>query len=210
MKTKTKKELIEAVEGVKQLFDDGVLPFILHLPGGNEDQLIDLFKDIKEEDYIFGTHRACYQYLLKGASTEELHDKIKDGKSMFLFDKKYNFLSSSILAGTAGIAAGVALALKLENKPGHVWSFHGDGGEDEGHLYEGVRFVQSMDLPCTFVIEDNNMSCDSSREDRNSTCVINWPDCVRRYHYETVYPHCGVPSTKMVTFDPNIVEKFKT
>jgi len=127
---------------------------------------------------------------------------------MFVFNRKLNFLSSSILAGTCGIAAGIALSLKIKNSDKKVWCFIGDGAEDEGHFYEAVKFIESMKLPCFFIIEDNNRSVESSKKDRNSTYIMNWPKCVIRYEYKPTYPHAGNGTKKMIKFKEDVINKF--
>jgi pyruvate dehydrogenase E1 component alpha subunit len=205
----SKQGLINFTQRVIQEFNKGELPYIIHLSGGNEEPLITLFSEIQENDYVFSTHRSHYHYLLKGGTEEILLNKISNGDSMFIFDKNLNFLSSSILAGTTGIAAGVALGIKLNNEKNHVWCFLGDGAEDEGHFYEAVRYVDNMDLPCTFIIEDNNRSVDSTRQDRCSINTITWPKCVRRYHYIQTTPHCGTGIKSKITFNNTIIERYK-
>lgn len=186
----TKEELIAFEWHVKRLWEAGELPFLLHLCGGNEDQLIEIFREVKQGDWIFSSHRSHYHYLLAGGSENVLLEKIKEGRSMFVFSKCLNFLTSSVLAGTCCIAAGVAHTLKEEGSENRVWCFLGDGAEDEGHFYEAVCFVQGMNLPCTFIIEDNDRSVDTARA-RRGRFQINWPSCVRRYHYTPTYPHAG-------------------
>ena len=46
----TKEELIAFEDHIGDLYMDNQLPFLFHLSGGNEDQLIEIFKDIKEGD----------------------------------------------------------------------------------------------------------------------------------------------------------------
>jgi len=205
----TKEKLIETTNRIIDLYHSGELPYIMHLCGGNEDQLIKIFDCIKEGDYIFSTHRAHYHYLLAGGNPDELIEEIKKGNSMFLFKKELNFYTSSIVAGTPCIATGVALALKMKNSRQKVWCFIGDGAEDEGHFYEAVRFVQSNNLACTFIIEDNDKSVDSSRENRHNTYLMNWPDCVIRYSYKPVYPHCGSGSQNRISFNQEVIENYK-
>jgi pyruvate dehydrogenase E1 component alpha subunit len=202
----TKQQLIDFENRMIILFEDGELPFLMHFCGGNENQLIKIFKNINHGDYIFSSHRTHYHYLLAGGTEEDLKKKLLNGDSMFVFNKKLNFLSSSILAGTCGIAAGVALALKLKRSKQKVWCFIGDGAEDEGHFYEAVKFVQSAKLPCTFIIEDNDRSVETNKKDRNSDYNINWPECVIRYKYIATYPHTGTNSGKMIKFKN--IEKF--
>jgi len=204
----TANDLINFEKEIVEIFKQRILPFMMHLSGGNENELIELFKEIKAEDYVFSTHRSHYHFLLKGGNKEKLIEKIKNNKSMFVFDKDIRFLTSSILAGTCCIATGVAYALKLKNSSSKVWCFIGDGAEDEGHFYEAVKYVESLQLPCTFIIEDNDRSVDSSRELRGSTYVVPWPKCVRRYHYKATFPHSGPGLNETVQFDQEICSKF--
>jgi TPP-dependent pyruvate/acetoin dehydrogenase alpha subunit len=206
----TKEELIAFEDRIYDLFEKGDLPYLIHLCGGNEDQLIEIFSDIKKGDYIFSTHRTHYHYLLAGGPPDDLENKIKRGDSMYVFNKDLNFLSSAVLAGCTGMAAGVALSFKMQNKNNKVWCFLGDGAEDEGHFYEAVSFVSGWDLPCTFIIEDNDRQVDTTKiERRGKDIPMEWPSCVKRYHYTPRYPHASTGSGKMVKFKEEVVENYK-
>ncbi len=188
----TKQELIDFEYRIANLYDAGELPYLVHLSGGNESQLIEIFKDINPGDYVFSTHRNHYHALLHGIPPETLEAKIMAGKSMFVFDRARNFLSFSIVAAAPSIAAGVAWALKRRGSTKRVWCFVGDGAEDEGHFYEAVRYVDGWNLPCTFIIEDNDRNvCCPRKERRGTDADYAWPSCVRRYHYTATYPHGG-------------------
>ena len=141
--------------------------------------------------------------MLKGGHPEKLEKMILDGKSIHIFDSEINFLSSGIVAGTPSIAAGIAKSLKLKNRNSQVWCFIGDGAEDEGHFYEAVRYVQGHDLPCTFIIENNNRSVQTPCFERYGNSKINWPACVIEYEYSPTYPHVG--TGKYVSFSNNQV-----
>lgn len=188
----TKEELIKFENEIGDLYLDNKLPFLFHLSGGNEDQLIEIFKNIKEGDYVISNHRNHYHALLHGIPPEELKSKIIDGKSMFIYDRKRNFFVSAIIGATPAIAAGIAWALKRKNSKQKVWCFIGDGTEDNGHLSEAVRYVDGFDLPCTFIIESNNRSCEASNSDRwGKTAHIKWDSpSVIKYSYVCTYPHC--------------------
>jgi TPP-dependent pyruvate/acetoin dehydrogenase alpha subunit len=198
-----KQELIDFELRIKAVFEQGKLPYLIHLCGGNEDQLIEIFKGIKKGDWIFSGHRSHYHYLLAGGSPKKLEQMIREGRSMFVFDKGLNFYTSSVLAGTCAIAAGVAYRLKEEQSKAKVWCFLGDGAEDEGHFYEAVNYVSGSSLPCQFIIEDNNRSVDTTKADRGKG-RIEWPSCVTRYEYLPTYPHGGVGAKTMVKFDESI------
>lgn len=225
----TKEQLIAFEAGVRDEFAAGRLPFLVHLCGGNEDQLIEIFdKDVREGDWIFSTHRNHYHYLLAGGSENRLMELIRDGRSMFVFDRELHFVSSSILGGLCGVAAGVAWQEKqkkpdwfgiesqwwpslragpVAGRPAWVWCFIGDGAEDNGHLYEAVMWVQGNRLPCTFIIEDNDRSVDVPISQRTGGFRMEWPACVRRYHYVPTYPHAGAGLKTMIEFDPEIVKR---
>jgi pyruvate dehydrogenase E1 component alpha subunit len=202
MEYANKNDLIEFEQKIASHWEDGRLPFLVHLSGGNESFLIDFFRDnIIEGDWILSTHRNHYHALLSGISKEKLEKLILDGDSMFVFDEKRKFLTSSVLAGTTCIAAGIAWALKEEGSKNKVWCFLGDGAEEEGHFYEAVMMVQGYNLPCTFIIEDNNRSVDTAINDRlPNSFRMEWPKCVIRYKYTPSFPHAGNGTKKMIKF----------
>jgi pyruvate dehydrogenase E1 component alpha subunit len=192
-KVMTKQELIDFSDNIIRIYKEKNLRVTFHLSGGNEDQLLNVFKDIKEGDYVFSTHRNHYHALLHGIPAKELTEKIVEGRSMYIFDRNRNFFTSAIIGGMVAIAAGVALALKRKGSTQKVWCFVGDGTEDNGHLFEAARYVDGWDLPCTFILEDNNYSVSTSRKERWGTSVPPvLPKCVKRYHYDSKWPHIRV------------------
>ena len=186
----TPEGLRSFVDKIAEHHDAGRLPFALHLAGGNEEQLIDIFSNINEGDYVLSTHRNMYHALLHGLPPEEVEDKILNGRSMFMFDRERNFYVSAIIGGPVAIAVGIAWALKRKGSDQKVWCFLGDGTEDAGHFAEAVRYVDGFDLPCTFVIEDDSMAVEAPKERRWGTGKdLQWPPCVMRYHYTKSRPH---------------------
>lgn len=191
----TKEELIAFEDHIGDLYLDNKLPFLFHLSGGNEDQLIEIFENINEGDYVISNHRNHYHALLHGVPPEDVENRILDGRSMFIYDRQRNFFLSAIIGGTPAIAAGIAWALKRKGSDQKVWCFVGDGTEDNGHLAEAIRYVDGWDLPCTFVIESNDRSCEASNADRwGKTAHPEWnSSSVIRYKYACTYPHCRKP-----------------
>jgi pyruvate dehydrogenase E1 component alpha subunit len=194
-KTWTREELISFEDHIGDLYLDNKLPFLFHLSGGNEDQLIEIFKNISDDDYVISNHRSHYHALLHGIPPETVEDRILNGRSMFIYDRSRNFFCSAIIGGTPAIAAGIAWALKRKGSKQKVWCFVGDGTEDNGHLYEAIRFVDGFDLPCTFVIESNDRSVETSNTERwGSQANYVWQArSVLKYHYEISYPHARKP-----------------
>lgn len=191
----TPEELISFEDRIGELYLDNKLPFLFHLSGGNENQLIDIFENIKEGDYVISNHRSHYHALLHGIPPETVEDRILNGRSMFIYDRERNFFCSAIIGGTPAIAAGIAWALKRKGSSQRVWCFIGDGTEDSGHTYEAVRYVDGFDLPCTFVIENNNRSVESTNDERwGKTADYQWNSpSVIKYHYDIIYPHARKP-----------------
>jgi len=191
----TEEELIAFENRIGELYFNNKLPFLFHLSGGNEKQLIEIFKDIKEGDYVISNHRSHYHALLHGIPPEVVEDRILNGRSMFIYDREKNFFCSAIIGGTPAIAAGIAWALKKKGSNQKVWCFIGDGTEDSGHTYEAVRYVDGFDLPCKFVIENNNRSVESTNEERwgkTADYIWNSPSVIK-YYYDITYPHARRP-----------------
>ena len=191
----TEQELIAFEDRIGDLYLDNKLPFLFHLSGGNEKELISIFENIKEGDYVISNHRSHYHALLHGIPPEVVEDRILNGRSMFIYDRERNFFCSAIIGGTPAIAAGIAWALKRKGSKQKVWCFVGDGTEDNGHLYEAIRYVDGWDLPCTFVIENNDRSVEASNSERWGTAGdYEWSSpSVLKYKYEITYPHARKP-----------------
>ena len=60
--------------------------------------------------------------------------------------------------------AGVAMALKLQKKPGVVVGIHGDGGAQMGALYEAMNFASLFELPTVFVVVNNGVAMTTPTE----------------------------------------------
>ncbi|NCB43894.1 MAG: hypothetical protein EOM59_14945 [Clostridia bacterium] len=193
-----KEELIAFTDKVKGIWLSGKIRAPVHLCGGNEDELIEIFKDYKKNDWIFSTWRSHYHWLLSGRSEETLISQILDGNSMSITG--WRFFTSSIVAGIAPIALGVAKSIKMDEDSGlysnhkinvrtpHVWCFLGDMATKCGLAIESMNYAEGHDLPITFVVEDNNRSVTSDTRNlwgRNITVKSKY------YRYVPTYPHAG-------------------
>jgi TPP-dependent pyruvate/acetoin dehydrogenase alpha subunit len=194
------KQLIRFERKVAKLFKGKKIRYPIHLSGGNEDLLINLFKDIKKEDYVFSTHRNHYHALLKGIPERQLlRNMLTDNEmgSMHTIDYKRHFFCSATVAGCVAIACGVALAIKMTRGRARVYVFCGDGCLDEGWFYEAWRYSVGQNLPIRFVVENNNRSVTTPIKDRWGD-VDTWVENLKHlpkivyYDYIPVYPHCGI------------------
>jgi TPP-dependent pyruvate/acetoin dehydrogenase alpha subunit len=162
----------------------------IHLSGGNESELIEIFKRVKKDDWVFSTWRSHYHALLKGIPSEWLEEEILAGRSITIVNQEEKFYSSAIVAGTIPIAVGAAMANKQMGNDEHVWCFIGDMAFETGIFMENYKYSKNFELPITFVVEDNGVST-------NTPTVETWkikseiPDNVIWYSYDKKWPHYG-------------------
>ncbi len=201
--THTRESLMAFEEKVRIEWEEGNLPSLLHLSGGNETQLLETFENIRPNDWVFISHRGHYHCLLKGMPEDELLDNIKHDRSMFCFSKKLRIYQSAILGGCCGIATGVAKAIQDSGEDAHVYCFIGDGGFDNGHAYEALLYATGHRLPLTIIIEDNDRQVDTTIEQRRGPhwldFVMESPNLIR-YQYEARWGHAGSGCAHQIKF----------
>lgn len=145
-------------------FNAGNIRAPIHLSGGNEQQLIDIFKEFKDEDWCFSTWRNHYHALLAGIPAKEVKRQIMAGRSMTISSVEHRFLSSAIVGGCIPIALGVAWQLHKEGKKDRVWLFLGDMAAMSGMAYECANYARWHGLNLYIVVEDNGKSvCTDTR-----------------------------------------------
>ena len=191
----TPEDLREFELEIFQLFKNKKITSPVHLRGGNEEHLIEIFKDIKPEDYCFATWASHLECLLKGVPREQVKAAILNNKSICLSFKEYNIMSSAIVGGNAPIAVGIAMGLKKSKREGKVWCFIGDMSFYTGAVQESLRYAEVHDLPITFVVADNHKSVETP------TSAV-WGDDIKKiatssskciyYEYDNFFPHAGI------------------
>lgn len=185
----TKEELIAFEADIAAEFNAGHIAAPIHLSGGNEEALIEIFKEYREGDYCFSTWRSHSHALLAGVPAVEVKAAIMAGRSITLCFPKYRFLSSAIVAGCCPIALGVAWQIKRMGGPETVYCFIGDMALMNGLAMECLNYATWNDLPLKIVVEDNQKSVCSDT-------IATWgatPKVIKalRYIYELPWPHSG-------------------
>lgn len=197
----TRESLIAFEERVRSLWESGEAPSLLHLSGGNEGQLLDIFKQIRKQDWILVSHRAHFHLLLKGFPEDKLLDLIKRDLHMFCYSKELRIYQSAILGGCCGIGVGIAQAIKESGEDAKVFVFVGDGGCENGALHSAAMYASGHRLPIEFWIEDNDRQVDTPKLVRRGTKLEPiWPDCVNRYEYTPTWMHAGSGCSHQITF----------
>ena len=184
------EELIHFENKIVESWETGKIRGPVHLSGGNEKHLIEIFKRISENDWVFSTWRSHYHALLKGVSPDWLESEILDGRSISIINREKKFYSSAIFGGIIPIATGVAMSNKQDNKNEIVWCFIGDMTFETGTFMENYKYIKNFELPVRFVVEDNGVST-------NTPTIETWgkklevPNDVVYYEYEKQWPHYG-------------------
>ncbi len=172
-----------AEERIGEGFWKGVIRCPCHLVIGQEVPAVGLASRIQKGDKVFGAHRSHAHYLALGGDLRKLLAEVlgRDtgcskgmGGSMHLIALEQGLYGTvPIVGATIPIAAGAALAAKLDKSDSVVVSFLGDGATEEGVFHETLNFASNFQLPVVFVIENNLFASHlhmSLRQPFDSTC----------------------------------------
>jgi len=186
-----KAGLVQFERKMADHWESGKVKGPIHLSGGNEDELIEIFKYVKKTDWVFSTWRSHYHALLKGIPSEWLEDEILAGRSITIVSEEHKFYSSAIVGAIIPIATGVALSNKRDGKDDVVWCFIGDMAFETGGFYEMHKYAQRYNLPIRFVVEDNGVSTNTPTEETWNGTKRDVPSDVIWYEYKKEWPHYG-------------------
>jgi TPP-dependent pyruvate/acetoin dehydrogenase alpha subunit len=192
---KTAQELIAFEDRVAELFNTGAIRAPVHLYSGNEQQMIEVFKDVGRNDWVFCSWRSHYQCLLKGVPEDALLAEIVAGRSISLCFPEQRIYSSAIVGGVLPIAVGAAMAIARSGEDARVHCFMGEMTAESGIAHESIKYSRNHQLPIRFVVEDNEKSvCTDTREAWNQP-KLSFEGVrdryVHYYRYSTKYPHAG-------------------
>jgi TPP-dependent pyruvate/acetoin dehydrogenase alpha subunit len=195
MTTYTKEELTAFEEDIASCFNASQIRAPIHLYYGNEEHLIRIFKDIREDDWVLCSWRSHYQCLLKGVPAARLKEEILMGRSISLCFPEQRIFSSAIVTGVLPIAVGLGLSIRKKKANNRVFCFMGDMTSETGSAHECIKYCTKHDLPVHFVVEDNGKSvCTDTRSVWN-TSTLTYQEAshprVTYYQYESKYPHAG-------------------
>ena len=189
-------------EAVDDLFARGLMHGTMHLSIGQEASATGTCFALRDDDAITSTHRGHGHCIAKGADLERMMAELlaKEtgycrgrGGSMHIADVATgNLGANGIVAGGIPIAAGAALAYRLQDLDRVVVSFFGDGAANEGAFHEAVNLAAIWKLPVVFLCENNKYGMSFSTE--KSFAIENISERALGY---------GIPG---VTVDGNDVE----
>ena len=137
----------------------------LHLYIGEEAVAVGVMQAIKPDDAVVATYREHGHALAHGVSARrimaEMFGKVEGcsrgrGGSMHLFEAATRFYGgNAIVGGGLPIAAGLALAEKMQQRSRIACCFFGEGAVAEGEFHESMNLAALWKLPVLFVCENN-------------------------------------------------------
>jgi TPP-dependent pyruvate/acetoin dehydrogenase alpha subunit len=148
----------------------------VHLYIGQEAVAAGVCANLRNEDYVFSTHRSHGHYLAKGGDMKGLMAELYGrktgcsrgkGGSMHVVDPEVGVCgSTAIVGGNIPLSVGAALASVMQKRKSVAVSFFGDGAVDEGVFHESLNFAALKSLPVIFVCENNFYATNSHQSKR--------------------------------------------
>ena len=152
-------------EGANQLYLSAKMPGLTHMYVGEEAIAVGVCEALRKDDYITSTHRGHGHCLAKGADIDRMFAELLGkeagycrgkGGSMHIADQDSgNLGANAIVGGSAGIATGAALSIKMQSSNQVAVCFFGEGALGQGLLYEVMNMAQLWKLPIIYVCENN-------------------------------------------------------
>jgi len=152
-------------ERCADLYQDEKIRGFLHLYIGEEAIAAGVMPALTPEDAVVATYREHGHALARGIEMNrvmaEMFGKATGssggrGGSMHLFDAATHFYGgNAIVGGHLPLAAGLALADRMEERPVVTACFFGDGAVAEGEFHETLNLAALWHLPVLFCCENN-------------------------------------------------------
>ncbi|MDE2467087.1 MAG: pyruvate dehydrogenase (acetyl-transferring) E1 component subunit alpha [Alphaproteobacteria bacterium] len=148
-----------------ELYQAEMIRGFLHLDVGEEAICTAVMAALTPEDAVVATYREHGHALVRGVPARdimaEMYGKIEGvsrgrGGSMHLFSAAHRFYGGyAIVGGGLPLAAGLALADKMQKKNRVTVCFFGEGAVAEGEFHETMNLSALWKLPILFVCENN-------------------------------------------------------
>jgi pyruvate dehydrogenase E1 component alpha subunit len=152
----------------------GKIGGFLHLYIGEEAVAVGATSALRPDDYVISAYREHGHCLAKGSDPKRMmaelfgrRDGLSKGKggSMHLFDRSVNFLGGHAIVGAhLPVAAGVAFAIKYEERDQVIVCYFGDGAVPQGEFHESLNLAALWKLPVVYLCENNHYAMGTSIE----------------------------------------------
>ena len=152
-------------ESLVPLHDKGVFGGHYHLYIGQEATGVPALSCLREDDYLFTTHRNHGHLLARGAQPKRLlaeilgrsdgYNKGKGGSFHTVVPSLGILHTSAVVAGIIPLATGTAYASKALKNGRITVCLFGDGALEEGAAPEAFNLASLLKLPVLFLCENN-------------------------------------------------------
>jgi pyruvate dehydrogenase E1 component alpha subunit len=166
-------------EKAGQLYGMGLIGGFCHLYIGQEAVVVGLEAATEEGDKRLTSYRDHGHMLACGMNPNGVMAEITGrrdgyskgkGGSMHMFSKEKNFYGGhGIVAAQVPLGAGLAFADKYKGNGRVTFTYFGDGAANQGQVYETFNMAAIWDLPCIFVIENNQYAMGTAQGRSTST-----------------------------------------
>ena len=137
----------------------------LHMYCGEEAVAGGVCANLRDDDYVLGTHRSHGHCIAKGAESDKMMAELfgkatgtcrGKGGSMHVADFSLNMLGANGIVGAGiGPTTGTALASKIRGTDQVSVCFFGDGAAARGTFHEAIAMGSLWQLPVVYVCENN-------------------------------------------------------
>jgi pyruvate dehydrogenase E1 component alpha subunit len=137
----------------------------LHMYCGEEAVAVGVCANLRDDDYVLGTHRSHGHCIAKGAQSDKMMAELfgkatgtcrGKGGSMHVADFSLNMLGANGIVGAGiGPTTGTALASKIRGTDQVSVCFFGDGAAARGTFHEAIAMGSLWQLPVVYVCENN-------------------------------------------------------
>ena len=150
-------------EMLLKLFSENKLQGTTHTCIGQEANAVAVMNHIRDEDFVFSSHRCHGQFIAYSGNIKILLSEIM-GKQTGMCKGRggsqhicyRHFYTNGVQGGIVPDATGIALANKLTGKKESiVVAFLGDGTLGQGVVYESFNLAALYSIPILYVVEDN-------------------------------------------------------
>jgi pyruvate dehydrogenase E1 component alpha subunit len=165
---RTMKEIREFEERVHVEFAAGGIPGFVHLYAGEEACATGVCMHLNANDRIASTHRGHGHCIAKGVDIHGMMAEIYGkktgtcggkGGSMHIADLDKGMMGANGIVGAGPpLICGAGLAAKYKGSGGVGVAFFGDGGSNQGTVFEAMNLAMAWQLPCVFVVENNGFA----------------------------------------------------
>jgi len=158
-----------------------------HLGIGQEAVAVGAIHALREDDPVISTHRGHGHAIAKGMDPYVMFAEIMGrrtgcckgkGGSMHLADASKHFMGENPVVGSnAGMAAGMAFAVRLEGSGRVVASFFGEGALNTGAFLEAANMAALWNLPVLLLCENNRYAISVPLEKSSSLMDLENRTC---------------------------------